>query len=114
MTERLDLQLLNELEILMEEDFTSLLETYLRDSENRLFEVSEAWEAHDMERLERHAHSLKGASGNIGAAELATLCGELELLAREDSTERLPGMLDQVKSELREVREAVQALRDSR
>lgn len=114
MSDPLDHQLLQELEMLMEGDFCSLLEAYLKDSEQRLFEVAEAWESGDLERLRHNAHSLKGASSNIGAAELAALCDGLEHLARDGDTARLPCMLDQVKRELQEVREAVEALRSSR
>ncbi len=114
MVERLDQQLLKELEILMEDDFCALLETYLRDSEGRLFEVAEAWETGDLERLRHNAHSLKGASSNIGAADLAVLCGELERLARDRAIERVPGMIERVKSELRDVRDAVRTIRDGR
>ncbi len=71
MAERLDRELLAELETLMEEDFSALLDTYLSDSQARFFEVAEAWEAGDLERLRRSVHSLKGASVNIGAAALA-------------------------------------------
>lgn len=113
MSERLDQELLRELELLMEEDFSSLLEAYLRDSELRFFEAMEAWEAGDFDRLSRSAHSLKGSSSNIGAAVLATLCGDLEGLARDGCAQRVPDALDRVRGELGEVRQAVQAMHDA-
>jgi len=110
-SERLDSALLEELQALMDDAFGDLLEAYLVDSERRLFEVSEAWEAGDLETLRRGAHSLKGASSNIGAPELAERCGRLEQLALDRETAGLPRALEQVRCELREVRDALQSLR---
>lgn len=114
MSERLDHALLAELELLMEEDFGALLETYLQDSQARCFEVTEAWEAGDLERLRRSAHSLKGASSNIGAAALAELCNELESLARDGRSELVPDALARLRGELGEVQDAVQAIHAGR
>jgi len=114
MSERLDHELLTELEILMEDDFSALLETYLRDSQARFYEVTEAWEAGDLERLRRSVHSLKGASSNIGAAALASLCNDLEGLARDGRSELVPDALARVRCELGEVQDAVQALHAGR
>lgn len=113
MSERLDEALLAELRVLMDDAFADLLEAYLADSERRLFEVSEAWEAGDLETLRRSAHSLKGASSNIGAPELAERCGTLEHLARDRQTDAVPRALEQVRCELREVRDALESLRVS-
>jgi histidine phosphotransfer protein HptB len=114
MPERLDQELLRELQLLMEEDFGSLLEAYLKDSEQRFYEATEAWEAGDFDRLSRSAHSLKGSSSNIGAVALATLCGDLESLARDGFAERVPGALERVRGELGEVHQAVRAMHDAR
>ena len=113
MAEQLDQALLNELRELMEDEFSQLLDAYLKLSESQYHEANEAWEAGDMERLGRSAHSLKGASSNIGAAQLAAYCGELELAARRNLETRVPEMLSKVTLELREVRDAVHAARQS-
>jgi len=76
-------------------------------------EVSEAWEAGDLETLRRSAHSLKGASSNIGAPELAERCGRLEHLARDQEIASVPDALEEVRVELREVRDALASLRVS-
>lgn len=110
MSQRLDRDLLRELEILMEDGFTSLLDAYLRDSETRIFEAYEAWEAGDLDRLRRSAHSLKGSSSNIGAQALADYCSVLEVNARDGVVDEVPGALLRVRAELGEVRDAVMAL----
>jgi HPt (histidine-containing phosphotransfer) domain-containing protein len=53
---------------------------------------------------------LKGASGNIGAVALASLCAHLEQLAVEGRSEAVPQALDRVRIELREVRDEVVAV----
>lgn len=113
MSERLDQGLLSELETLMEDAFPSLLEAYLRDSELRLFEAAEAWEAGDLDGVRTSAHSLKGSSSNIGAADLARLCSELEVFARDRCSEHVPAALARVRAELGEVCDAVRALHSS-
>jgi HPt (histidine-containing phosphotransfer) domain-containing protein len=95
----------------MEEDFDSLLQVYLEDSERQLHDVSDGWEEGDLDRVRRSAHSLKGASSNVGAVALASLCSHLETLAVEGCIEAVPQALDRVRSELREVRDAVMAVR---
>ncbi len=95
----------------MEGDFGTLLEAYLKDSEYQLHQVADGWEEGDLERVRRSAHSLKGASSNVGARELASLCGDLELLAVNGRVDEVPQALDRVRAELREVRDAVVAVR---
>lgn len=112
MNERLDPALLQELKMLMEDEFGMLLEAYLDDSAQQLREISDAWEDGDLERLRRGAHSLKGASSNLGAVALAALCADLEQLARQGCREAVPEALDRVRTELREVRDAVMAMHD--
>lgn len=110
MHERLDQTLLAELEVLMRDDFAALLDAYLQDSEHQLHEASDAWEQGDLERLRQSAHSLKGSSGNVGALVLADLCADLESLAARGDGERVAIVLDRVRDELREVRDAVTAV----
>jgi histidine phosphotransfer protein HptB len=43
--------------------------------------LREAAREGDSDRLRRAAHSLKGASGNLGAIVLSSLCGDLERAA---------------------------------
>ena len=111
MAEQLDMSLLNELRDLMDGEFSVLLDVYIRESERQFHEANEAWEAGDMDRLGRSAHSLKGASCNIGAVQLADYCSELESAAKQRLETRVPEMLNRVTLELREVRDAVYAVR---
>ena len=111
MADRLDQALLAELRALMEDDFGTLLEAYLADSERRLLEVADAWAAGDFDALRRSAHSLKGASSNLGANELAGRCQTLEHLARDEITDAVPAAMAAVEAELREVQAVLRSVR---
>jgi PAS domain S-box-containing protein len=71
--------------------------------------IRAALETRNGAELKLAAHSLKGASGTVGAASLARLAAEIEKHARSgsvDSTE-LPELLSQLRDELARVLEAL-------
>ena len=109
MNERIVWTVVEERRGLFEEDLAAILEAYLRNSEAELCRLGNAWEDGDLERLRRSVHSLKGASRDVGALALASLCAELEELARQGCTDRVPAVLEKLRAELREVRDAVVA-----
>ncbi|HEX4949421.1 MAG TPA: response regulator [Blastocatellia bacterium] len=55
-----------------------LVNIYLEDSVRYLADIQQALDNRDATLLARKAHSLKGASGNLGAVNVADLCGQLE------------------------------------
>lgn len=111
MSERLDEEMLSELKEIMEEEFPLLLESYLKESATQAATMAEAIGTGDFEQLRRAAHSLKGGSGNIGAAELSALCAQLEAEARGGEVNALPDTLDAVLAELDAVRAEVDELK---
>lgn len=74
----LDREAIENLKVIMENDFNDLIDTFLADSEQRMISVREAVEAADADAIRKAAHSFKGASVNIGAIALSRLCKELE------------------------------------
>lgn len=71
----LDLDVLSALREIMEDGFSTLIDTFLADCETRLQVLRQANTA---EQLIATAHSFKGSSSNMGAVRLAELCGQLE------------------------------------
>ena len=71
----IDHEVLSGLQEVMEDDYLSLLDTFLKDSEVRL---SQLHKATSPEELGYAAHSFKGSSSNMGAKALAELCRQLE------------------------------------
>ena len=110
MSEILNQALLGELKEIMEDDFPSLLETFVAESSRQYVEASEAWKARDMEVLRRAAHSLKGSCGNIGAEMLQATCEVIEYSAKDGEVEDVPTLLVQAESQLAEVHSALQEL----
>jgi len=61
--------------------------------------------------LDERAHELKGSCLSLGLGRMATLCSQLEALAREGSAEGAHALLDQIEREARVVRPLLQAER---
>jgi len=81
----IDVEILNgirELQIPGEADFlTELIDIFLSESAAQMEKVEEQILAGDYTNLRRTAHSLKGASANLGARIFASYCAEVEALA---------------------------------
>lgn len=69
---------LNELRDMVGNKFTLIIETYLRNSNEYLSIINAAIAADDKKAMQRAAHSLRSASGQVGAIELERLLGQLE------------------------------------
>jgi HPt (histidine-containing phosphotransfer) domain-containing protein len=57
---------------------TKAIDLYLKDATRHLEAIQTAVAAGDAGALRERAHSLKGASANLGARDVAQLCKELE------------------------------------
>ncbi|MNL44150.1 Hpt domain protein [compost metagenome] len=71
----LDPDVLSALREVMEDEFSTLVDTFLADCEKRLQLLRQADSAAQLTEI---AHSFKGSSSNMGAIRLAELCGKLE------------------------------------
>ena len=78
MTVHIDAEQLAELKEVLEDEFGVLISTYLTDAKFRLQLIQNGINSHDYEAVRLAAHSLKGASANLGAVILAQLCEKLE------------------------------------
>jgi HPt (histidine-containing phosphotransfer) domain-containing protein len=90
----LDRNVLNALQEVMEDEYPTLLDTFIADSEERLLVLRKA---EDAAQLMNAAHSFKGSSSNMGAVRLAELCNELEQRAKHQrlaGIEKLVGEID--------------------
>ena len=85
--DHLDRVTVQELRAVMGEDFALLVQTFARDSSQRIAAIQEAVTAADADALRRAAHSFKGSSGNMGAPGLAEFCRSLEELGRDGTTD---------------------------
>lgn len=92
-----------------EEMLEELVELFAKDVPARLEEMRGAFYLGDSAGVERAAHTLKSASGNMGAVTMAALCEELERLGASENLDRVPILLDHLQEEFGQVRAALQA-----
>ncbi len=82
----IDRAVLGELYEIMEEDFVSVIQSYLKSAPNLMHGIREAVQNRDMDALVKSAHPLKSSSANVGAMDLSVLSRELEFKGRENDT----------------------------
>jgi len=76
-----------------------------RDSAN---EIREALAKKDRSLAVRHAHTVKGVAGTLGAGGLAQVAGELEKTLKTEETAGLPSLLREFESDLNQVMHAIE------
>ena len=84
-----DLPIINQdtlsfLKEIMEDEFSTLIETYREDAPRLLDDIKQAARDANMEVLVRAAHTLKSSSSNLGATALAGKAEEIEALGKEN------------------------------
>ncbi len=87
-----------------------LTDLFFRMLPERLATLEESAARGDAVRLERTAHNLRSAAGNLGARKLASLCGELERLALTAPTEANTTLVDGIVAEAGRVAAALREL----
>lgn len=75
---------------------SEVVEAFREDSPPRLAALREAHARRDGATLMQAAHTLKGSSGNFGAARLQVLCAEIERLGREDQVDGVLPLIDRL------------------
>ena len=93
-----------------------LLERVLRAFETSVLRLGPqlvaARQRNDMQGIRHVVHTLKSSSASIGALRLSRLCAEIETAVRQEVSEGIPVILDDVDHELAVVLQAVQSMRD--
>ena len=106
----LDLHMVRQLVSLDGEDddfIQDVMVSYVEQLKDSAKALSKALDAGDMETVRLTAHSIKGASKQIGAARVGDL---LDAIERESVAETARQLLEQVEEEVPRIAEAVQAL----
>jgi signal transduction histidine kinase/CheY-like chemotaxis protein len=86
---------------------SEIIHEYLAQTEEGRGELVRTVEAGDSRALERTAHSLRGASANIGATALADVCAEMELQGRLEQLDATAELVERFDSEYGRVRDAL-------
>ncbi|MET0845846.1 MAG: Hpt domain-containing protein [Pseudomonas sp.] len=106
--EHLNLEVLSLLQEVMEGGYPELLDTFLKDSEDRLVQLRKT---DDAKQLGATAHSFKGSSSNMGATRLAELCHELEQRAKQKNAEGIEALVGAIDGEFAIIRPLYEAER---
>ncbi|WP_111640541.1 Hpt domain-containing protein [Marinimicrobium alkaliphilum] len=109
-SEHLDRQLLEELEEVMEGEFATLIDTFIRDSAERIAALQKALASRDAEAVRRAAHSFKGSCRNLGAIRLADLCQGMEHQSAQGQLNGQENTLVDIQQEFSQVKLLLQAL----
>lgn len=107
----LDINTFNALKESVGADFVSeLMNTFFEDANAQMLEMKSALTSNDVDAFRRAAHSLKSNAATFGAADLAALARELEMMGRDNNLavgnrlEVLKEAFEQVKIQLSELK----------
>lgn len=106
-SQHLDLEALNELKLIMGEEFPLLIETFKNDSLMRIQSIKDAVASGDPEEIRRAAHSFKGSASNMGAILLTKLCRVMEDRGYSGCADGYELILEQIVDEFDKVQDAM-------
>jgi HPt (histidine-containing phosphotransfer) domain-containing protein len=101
----------DELKQMSGEDFIDeLIDAFLEDAPNMISAMQTALDAKDVESFRRNAHSMKSNANTFGAAELAALAKELEIMGKENNLD-IGNRLEVLKEAYKKVAEELKGMR---
>lgn len=80
-----------------------LLQIFINDSQGHLDGLRQAVEQQDFDKIERHAHHIKGSSANVGAMVMQIAAAKLEHLAVAKHAEPMPPLVAQIVASLQQI-----------
>ena len=110
MSDSINKDTIEELKMLMEDDFSILIETFITDSDERVDSLKSAIESMDANSVREIAHGFKGSSSNLGAVRLSEVSFELESMGRDNCLDNAPVKYDELLNAYSEVREYFNSL----
>lgn len=97
----------SEIKELFEEDFESLMRTYMQDSQKCVRELQSALASTDNATGFESAHALKGASANVGATHLNKLCYQMQEACRDNRISEQTDLLAQIEQQVQLVNQEI-------
>jgi len=100
---------LEEMKQVMGEVFDQLVPAYLDQSDEMINAMPDLLETNTIDVLERHAHSMKSSSLNMGAETLSEIARILEQMSRDkEDSALLKEKVDLISAEYAQVRDILQ------
>ncbi len=87
----------------------NLIDLFTEDTAGRLAILKQAAADADAAAINREAHNVKGAAGNIGAGRMAEICRELEQKASQENEAK--ALISRLESEFKQVVEVLNSMR---
>ena len=87
-----------------------IVDEYLSMSEDGRVELLRVLEEGDAHAVARAAHTLKGASANVGANALVDVCAAIEAYARQEQLQGAAEVMGRFEAEFSRARSALQAV----
>jgi HPt (histidine-containing phosphotransfer) domain-containing protein len=84
-----------------------ILEVYLEDVQAGVRKLKGAMEARDADSLATQAHTLKGASANVGAGRLRDVAFEIETAGKERDLEKVGALVSKLADELKRFKDVL-------
>ncbi|CAN2045581.1 histidine phosphotransfer protein HptB [Candidatus Magnetomoraceae bacterium gMMP-13] len=88
------------------------LDTFLKDVPKRINKIDHALILKNAKAIQMEAHSLKSSSALFNAADMSSLCLELETAARDGKLEGIQEIITQLKIEYEQVKTALELVID--
>ncbi|MFN8007898.1 MAG: Hpt domain-containing protein [Terriglobia bacterium] len=85
-----------------------LIELFLTTSPERIGEMKSALAEQSASKMHRPAHSLKGSCAQMGAVRMQQICSSLEALAKAETLNGVPELLEELQSEMERVTQDLQ------
>ncbi|WOG28651.1 ATP-binding protein [Endozoicomonas sp. 8E] len=106
----LDMTTLNTLKDIMEDEFDSLVESYLEDAPSLLKDIQNASKEADLQIMIRAAHTLKSSSNNFGASLLAGIALEIEKMGKDNQLSDAIHLIPELEEALIKTTKALKSL----
>lgn len=103
----LDLRYLNEVTSGNKKFIADILSDYLREMDSYLSELDTSLKARSLGTALRAAHTIKGASANVGATRVRDLASKIESQAQKGSFEGGVALVKLLQSEIHRVKEII-------
>ena len=94
--------------------FSEIIDIYLNDITTHITALEEAFKNEDYAEVSNEAHSMKGASANVGARRMRTFCASLEEIGHGDEVAPMIEMFENIKSEFELVEKFLKAEQSQR
>jgi HPt (histidine-containing phosphotransfer) domain-containing protein len=95
------------------DDFLEIVDLFLETTPSDLNKLESAADDGQVQNVVETAHSIKGASGNIGFQEMYNAARDIELNARKDVLEGIKETIQLLKEQFSEIEKAVKSLTNS-